>query len=163
MSLEVGAIVEGEVTGITNFGAFVQLPEGKVGLIHISEVSNVYVKDVHDFLKEHDKVKVNVLTREYRGNNVLSIKQLTPPPAPQPRPQRPQNDNCERRNNNGMRPQGDNRERRGGMRPQSARPMAPVSFEDKLSKFLKDSDDRMLDLKRNTESKRGGRGARRDK
>ena len=49
MSLEVGAIVEGEVTGITNFGAFVQLPEGKVGLIHISEVSNVYVKDVHDF------------------------------------------------------------------------------------------------------------------
>ena len=62
-----------------------------------------------------------------------------------------------------MRPQGDNRERRGGMRPQSARPMPPVSFEDKLSKFLKDSDDRMLDLKRNTESKRGGRGARRDK
>lgn len=163
MSLEVGAIVEGEVTGITNFGAFVQLPEGKVGLIHISEVSNVYVKDVHDFLKEHDKVKVKVLSVDDRGKIGLSIKQLTPPPAPQPRPQRPQNDNCERRNNNGMRPQGDNRERRGGMRPQSARPMAPVSFEDKLFKFLKDSDDRMLDLKRNTESKRGGRGARRDK
>lgn len=163
MSLEVGAIVEGEVTGITNFGAFVQLPEGKVGLIHISEVSNVYVKDVHDFLKEHDKVKVKVLSVDDRGKIGLSIKQLTPPPAPQPRPQRPQNDNCERRNNNGMRPQGDNRERRGGMRPQSVRPMAPVSFEDKLSKFLKDSDDRMLDLKRNTESKRGGRGARRDK
>ena len=163
MSLEVGAIVEGEVTGITNFGAFVQLPEGKVGLIHISEVSNVYVKDVHDFLKEHDKVKVKVLSVDDRGKIGLSIKQLTPPPAPQPRPQRPQNDNRERRNNNGMRPQGDNRERRGGMRPQSTRPMAPVSFEDKLSKFLKDSDDRMLDLKRNTESKRGGRGARRDK
>lgn len=163
MSLEVGAIVEGEVTGITNFGAFVQLPEGKVGLIHISEVSNVYVKDVHDFLKEHDKVKVKVLSVDDRGKIGLSIKQLTPPPAPQPRPQRPQNDNRERRNNNGMRPQGDNRERRGGMRPQSARSMVPVSFEDKLSKFLKDSDDRMLDLKRNTESKRGGRGARRDK
>lgn len=118
---------------------------------------------MHDFLKEHDKVKVKVLSVDDRGKIGLSIKQLTPPPAPQPRPQRPQNDNCERRNNNGMRPQGDNRERRGGMRPQSARPMAPVSFEDKLSKFLKDSDDRMLDLKRNTESKRGGRGARRDK
>ena len=52
MAIEVGAVVEGEVTGITNFGAFLQLPEGKVGLIHISEVSNVYVKDVHDFLKE---------------------------------------------------------------------------------------------------------------
>ena len=148
MSLEVGAIVEGEVTGITNFGAFVQLPEGKVGLIHISEVSNVYVKDVHEFLKEHDKVKVKVLSIDARGKIGLSIKQAMPPAPPQPKPQRPQNEN---------------RERRGGMRPQSARPMAPVSFEDKLSKFLKDSDDRMLDLKRNTESKRGGRGARRDK
>ncbi len=148
MSLEVGAIVEGEVTGITNFGAFVQLPEGKVGLIHISEVSNVYVKDVHDFLKEHDKVKVKVLTIDERGKIGLSIKQLTPPPAPQPKSQRPQNEN---------------RERRGGMRQQNARPLAPVSFEDKLSKFLKDSDDRMLDLRRNTESKRGGRGARRER
>ena len=120
MSLEVGAIVEGEVTGITNFGAFVQLPEGKVGLIHISEVSNVYVKDVHDFLKEKDKVKVKVLSIDARGKIGLSIKQLTPPPA-------------------------------------------ALSFEDKLSKFLKDSDDRLLDLKRNTESKRGGRGASRER
>ena len=145
MSLEVGAILEGEVTGITNFGAFVQLPEGKVGLIHISEVSNVYVKDVHYFLKEHEKVK----SIDERGKIGLSIKQLTPPPAaPQPKPQRPQ---------------ADNRERRGGMRQQSARPVPTLSFEDKLSKFLKDSDDRMLDLKRNTESKRGGRGARRER
>ena len=150
MSLEVGAIVEGEVTGITNFGAFVQLPEGKVGLIHISEVSNVYVKDVHDFLKEHDKVKVKVLTIDERGKIGLSIKQLTPPPAaaPQPKPQRPQNEN---------------RERRVGARVQNTRVVSPLTFEDKLSKFLKDSDDRMLDLKRNTESKRGGRGARRER
>lgn len=147
MSLEVGAIVEGEVTGITNFGAFVQLPEGKVGLIHISEVSNVYVRDVHDFLKEHDKVKVKVLSIDERGKIGLSIKQLTPPPATQPKPQRPQNDGRERR----------------GMRQQNGRPMQALSFEDKLSKFLKDSDDRMLDLKRNTESKRGGRGARRER
>ncbi|MGM9560873.1 MAG: S1 domain-containing RNA-binding protein [Phascolarctobacterium sp.] len=150
MSLEVGAIVEGEVTGITNFGAFVQLPEGKVGLIHISEVSNVYVKDVHDFLKEHDKVKVKVLSIDERGKIGLSIKQLTPPPAaaPQPKPQRPQNEN---------------RERRVGARVQNTRVVSPLTFEDKLSKFLKDSDDRMLDLKRNTESKRGGRGARRER
>ena len=148
MSLEVGAIVEGEVTGITNFGAFVQLPEGKVGLIHISEVSNVYVKDVHEFLKEHDKVKVKVLSIDARGKIGLSIKQAMPPAPPQPKPQRPQNEN---------------RERRGGMRPQNARSMQPLSFEDKLSKFLKDSDDRMLDLKRKTDSKRGGRGAKRDK
>lgn len=148
MSLEVGAIVEGEVTGITNFGAFVQLPEGKAGLIHISEVSNVYVKDVHDFLKEHDKVKVKVLSIDARGKIGLSIKQLAPQPAPQPRPQRPQNEN---------------RERRGNMRQQNAKPVTDLTFEDKLSKFLKDSDDRILDLKRNTESKRGGRGARRER
>ena len=148
MSLEVGAIVEGEVTGITNFGAFVQLPEGKVGLIHMSEVSNGYVKDVHEFLKEHDKVKVKVLSIDARGKIGLSIKQAMPPAPPQPKPQRPQNEN---------------RERRGGMRPQNARSMQPLSFEDKLSKFLKDSDDRMFDLKRKTDSKRGGRGAKRDK
>lgn len=147
MSLEVGAIVEGEVSGITNFGAFVQLPEGKIGLIHISEVSNVYVKDVHDFLKEHDKVKVKVLSIDERGKIGLSIKQLTSPPAPQPKPQRPQVENRERR----------------GPRPQVAKVAPVLSFEDKLSKFLKDSDDRMLDLKRNTESKRGGRGAKRDR
>lgn len=112
MSLEVGAIVEGEVTGITNFGAFVQLPEGKVGLIHISEVSNVYVKDVHDFLKEKDKVKVKVLSIDERGKIGLSIKQLTPPPPAPPKPQRPVS-----------------QERRA---PKVA---SPVSFEDKLSRF----------------------------
>ena len=134
MALEVVAIVEGEVSGITNFGAFVQLPEGKVGLIHISEVSNVYVKDVHDFLKEKDKVTVKVLSIDEKGKIGLSIKQLMPPPAPK--------------------------------RPIERRPMTPkvvptLTFEDKLSRFLKDSDDRLLDLKRNTESKRGGRGASR--
>lgn len=147
MSLEIGAIVEGEVTGITNFGAFVQLPEGKVGLVHISEVSNAYVKDVHDFLKEHDKVKVKVLTIDERGKIGLSIKQAEPPAPPKP-----------------VRPAAENRERRGANRSQgNTKAALPLSFEDKLSKFLKDSDDRMLDLKRNTESKRGGRGARRDK
>ena len=80
MAIEVGAIVEGEVTGITNFGAFVQLPEGKVGLIHISEVSDVYVKDVHDFLKEHQKVKAKVLSIDARGKIGLSLKQLGPAP-----------------------------------------------------------------------------------
>ena len=72
MSLEVGAIVEGEVTGITNFGAFVQLPEGKVGLIHISEVSNVYVKDVHDFLKENKRGRKthNIYTHARTGRRM---------------------------------------------------------------------------------------------
>ncbi|SFM18179.1 S1 domain-containing RNA-binding protein [Pelosinus propionicus] len=141
MSIEVGSVVEGVVTGITNFGAFVELPGGKVGLIHISEVADVYVRDVKDFLKEQDTVKVKVLSVDERGKIGLSIKQLQPPspsPAPSPVPRRaPANDN-----------------RRFG------KVNAP-SFEDKLTKFLKDSDERLGDLKRNTESKRGGRGAAR--
>ena len=141
MSIEVGSVVEGVVTGITTFGAFVELPGGKVGLIHISEVADVYVRDVKDFLKEQDNVKVKVLSIDERGKIGLSIKQLQPPnpsPVPSPMPRRaPINDN-----------------RRYG------KVNAP-SFEDKLTKFLKDSDERLGDLKRNTESKRGGRGAAR--
>lgn len=76
MSIEVGSVVEGVVTGITNFGAFIELPEGKTGLVHISEVADVYVKDVHDFLTEKDKVKVKVLTIDEKGKIGLSIKQL---------------------------------------------------------------------------------------
>ena len=67
MSIEVGSVVEGVVTGITNFGAFIELPEGKTGLVHISEVADVYVKDVHDFLSEQDKVKVKVLSIDEKG------------------------------------------------------------------------------------------------
>jgi len=133
MSIEVGSVVEGVVTGITNFGAFVELPEGKVGLIHISEVADVYVRDVKDFLKEQDRVKVKVLSVDDRGKIGLSIKQLQ---APAPR---------KTYSNDNRRPSKFN---------------APT-FEDKLSKFLKDSDERLLDLKKNTDSKRGGRGAAR--
>jgi len=133
MSIEVGSVVEGVVTGITNFGAFVELPGGKVGLVHISEVADVYVRDVKDFLKERDRVKVKILSIDERGKIGLSIKQLQTPS-----PKRTHaNDN------------------RRAPRPSG------LSFEDKLSRFLKDSDERLSDLKRNTESKRGGRGAAR--
>ncbi len=142
MSIEVGSVVEGVVTGITNFGAFVELPGGKVGLIHISEVADVYVRDVKDYLKEQDRVKVKVLSVDERGKIGLSIKQLQPPTNPSP------NSSARRT------PANDNK--RSGNRYNPA-----LSFEDKLSKFLKDSDERLSDLKRNTESKRGGRGAAR--
>lgn len=66
MSIEVGNILEGVVTGITKFGAFVELPGGKVGLVHISEVADVYVKDVNDFERK-DKVKVKVLSVDDHG------------------------------------------------------------------------------------------------
>ena len=138
------------MTGITNFGAFVELPEGKTGLIHISEVADVYVNDVHDFLRERDPVKVKVLTVDDRGKIGLSIKALqdksaasaqpSASPAHPPRPPRPSRD---------MR------------RTAATRQMGSPSFEDKLSRFLKDSDERLTDLRRKTDSKRGGRGSRR--
>ncbi len=143
MAIEIGAVVEGEVTGITNFGAFLQLPEGKVGLIHISEVSNVYVKDIHDFLKEHQKVRAKVLSIDDRGKIALSLKQVEEKPETPARPARAKETPV--------------------VEKRSLRQVGPLSFEDKLSKFLKDSDDRLLDLRRNTESKRGGRGASRDR
>lgn len=75
MTIEVGSVMEGTVTGITKFGAFVELPDKKVGLVHISEVANEYVKDVNDFLKVRDKVNVKVLSVDDKGKIALSIKQ----------------------------------------------------------------------------------------
>ena len=96
MSIEVGGVVEGKVTGITKFGAFVDLADGKVGLVHISEVADVYVNDVKDFLKVGQKVKVKILNVDDHGKIGLSIKRLQPkkpeasagaPAQPFPRPQ----------------------------------------------------------------------------
>ena len=84
MQLETGAVLEGKVTGITKFGAFVALPEGKSGLIHISEVANTYVNDVHEYLTEGQTVKVKVLSISPEGKISLSAKraeeQRTAPP-----------------------------------------------------------------------------------
>ena len=78
MSIGVGKVVEGTVTGITNFGAFVQLPEGKSGLVHISEISHDYVEKVSDYLKKSQKVKVKVLSITDDNKISLSIRQAKP-------------------------------------------------------------------------------------
>jgi len=78
MPVSVGEIVEGTVTGITNFGAFVQLPEGKSGLVHISEVSHDYVEKVSDYLKKDQKIKVKVLSISADGKISLSVRQAKP-------------------------------------------------------------------------------------
>jgi len=156
LSIEVGNVVEGVVTGITDFGAFVELPEGRNGLIHISEVADVYVKDVHDFLSERDKVKVKVVSVDERGKIGLSLKQL------QENKQEAQA-TAESSSFRAPRPAAARAPRdfhRGGGRFGGGRGTSP-SFEDKLSKFLKDSDERLTDLRRKTDSKRGGRGSRR--
>jgi len=79
MSIEVGTTVEGKVTGITNFGAFVELPNGETGLVHISEVANTYVKDITNYLKDGETVKVKVINIDDDGKIGLSIKQLKDP------------------------------------------------------------------------------------
>ena len=162
MSLEVCSIVEGVVSGITNFGAFISLPENKVGLVHISEVADVYVNDVKDFLKEQDKVKVKVLSIDEKGKIGLSVKQAQEKkPEEQPRREqrqftpRPQRNNDNFRQSNGEPLFASRGFSNGGGRSYNS---GNASFEDKLSKFLKDSDDRLTDLNRKTESKRGGRG-----
>ena len=78
--LEIGAIVEGKVTGLTAFGAFVSLPDGKSGMVHISEVSNSFVKDIKDFLKEGQDVKVKVVNITDEGKISLSIKKAEDAP-----------------------------------------------------------------------------------
>ncbi|MBC7343104.1 MAG: S1 RNA-binding domain-containing protein [Clostridia bacterium] len=126
MAIAVGSIVEGVVTGITKFGAFVELPGGATGLVHISEVANTYVKDVKDYLKENDRVRVKVIHVDEKGKIGLSIKQADP-----------------------------------NYQPGRPRRRVSASFEEKLARFLKESDERLQDLKRSTDSKRGGRGAHR--
>ena len=148
MSVEVGSKVQGKVTGITNFGAFVELPDGSTGLVHISEVADSYVKDVNDHLKIGDQVEVKVIS-EKDGKTALSIKKAIDRPEGQTTSysQRPPRQG-----------RADNRSKdfrsKGNFKPKE-------SFEDKMNKFLKSSEENLSSLKRNTESKRGGRGGRR--
>lgn len=148
MAIEVGTKLEGKVTGITHFGAFVELAGGVTGLVHISEVADNYVKDVNDHLKINDVVTVKVINVDKDGKIGLSIKQAVDRPVSDRRP--PSND---------RKPYGDRkpyRDRFGGSRMD-----AKLSFEDKMSKFLKDSEERISSLRKHTDSKRGGRGSRR--
>ncbi|RAU95952.1 S1 domain-containing RNA-binding protein [Paenibacillus sp. YN15] len=169
MAIEVGSKLEGKVTGITHFGAFVELPEGQTGLVHISEIADNYVKDVNDHLKLADKVLVKVINVDKDGKIGLSIKQaVDKPPGETPaRPERRSFPPRERSEGGfgggggGGGFGGGGRGDRGGRSFHKA-PMGKPSFEDKMSKFLKDSEERMSSLKKNTEGKRGGRGARRD-
>ena len=150
MELEVGAILEGKVTSIMKFGAFVALEGGKSGLVHISEIANAYVNDVHDFLQEGQSVKVKVLSIQ-NGKIDLSIKKALPaPPRPaQPRPSAP-------------RPAASSpAPRRAPAQQPAAAPLSGDSaFEDKLKQFLSSSERKMADLNRNISGKQGGRRRR---
>ena len=136
MLVEEGKIVEGIVSGITNFGAFIDLGKGKTGLVHISEVADDYVKDINEYLKDKQKVKVKVLSIGDDGKISLSIRQAVKKVEKSTQPIEVDwstNDN----------------------------EMANMSFDDKLSKFLKESEEKMQVLKAKTKSSgRRGNGFR---
>ena len=151
MELQVGSILEGKVTTITKFGAFVALEGGKSGLVHISEIANTFVNDVHDFLQEGQTVKVLVLSTE-NGKINLSIKKAQPQERPAPRPAgHPVSRPAPQQPRSFSRP------------PQQAAqaPSGDQSFEDKLKQFLSSSEGKMADLNRSIDGKRGGGRRRR--
>lgn len=140
--LEVGQILEGKVTGLTGFGAFVALPDGKSGMVHISEVSNVFVKEIKDHLTEGQDVRVKIIALSDDGKISLSIKQAAEDekPAqqkPRPKPQRRPAPNVWQ-----------------GQAKKA--PAENLSFEDMMARFKQTSDEKMADLRHAGEQKHGG-------
>ena len=145
-TIQGGAVLEGKVTSIMKFGAFVELDNHRSGLVHISEIANTFVNDVHDFLQEGQAVKVVVLSTE-NGKINLSIKKALP------------------RNDRPRPPQGGARPRPAQSRYVRAQgetlpPSGDQAFEDKLKRFLTSSEGKMADLNRSVDGKRGGRRRR---
>ena len=148
MALEIGSVVEGKVTSIAKFGAFVLLPEGKSGLVHISEIANAFVSDVNEFVQVGQSVKVRVLNISDDGKINLSIKraeeQSAAAPARPPRaPRRPESE----------RPRENAAPRMGEVAPRSEN----QEFEDKLKKFMQESDSRIADNRLYADRPRRGR------
>ena len=123
MAIEVGNIYKGTISGLSKFGAFIRLPEGKSGMVHISEVSSGYVKDINDFLAEGNEVLVKVIGIDDRGRINLSIKKAA--------------------------------------ESEHAPEKKTLSFEDMLSKFKQESDDKIADYKMSKENRRNDYAKRR--
>lgn len=170
MAIEVGNVFEGRVTGVKPFGAFVALPEGRVGMVHISEVSNEYVQDINTVLHDGDTVKVQVIQVAPDGKIALSIKRLLPRPARTdrgPRPGGPRSGAPREGGHFGGSRGGGRPSREGGRGPAREaaprvwQPKAParsdnLSFEDMMSRFKSQSEEKMADLDHETNNRRGG-------
>lgn len=156
MTIEVGTILEGKVSGITKFGVFVDLPDSKTGMVHISEVAPTFVSEISDFVQMGQTVKVKVLGLN-DGKISLSIKQALPKEQQQPKKPRADKQGFDSRHST--------RRPREAYKPappvtspgdyewQSSRKSTPSSFEDMMSKFKQTSEDKMSDLKRGGESR----------
>ncbi len=143
--LEIGTIVEGKITGLTAFGAFVSLPDGKSGMVHISEVSNSFVKDIKEFLKEGDTVKVKVVNITEEGKISLSIRKAE------------ENQQRESQPKKGQRPPRNDRPRNANVwQGQQKGQKEALSFEEMMAQFKQASDEKMSDLKRSTDGRHGG-------
>lgn len=151
MDLEIGSVYEGRVTGITKFGAFVQLAPGKSGMVHISEVANTFVDDISNYLKIGQEVKVKLIAIDAQGRVNLSIKKALPPPPPAEKPVRRQAS---------PQPAPAPRPRASELQyaqDQSTLPRGDDSFESKLKAFMQSSESRMSDLRSQSDKRSGGR------
>ena len=154
MELTVGTVLEGKVKSITNFGAFIALPDNKTGMVHISEVANAYVSDIRQHLTENQEVKVVVIGNE-NGKINLSIKRLEPrePREPrQPRENGPRQGGFRQGGNQGH--TGAPRQNNQGPRPQRSAPVQPAApktadqlFEEKLKAFMTESDTKLSSMR----------------
>ena len=157
MELGVGAVVDGKVTGITKFGAFVALPEGRSGLVHISEIAYSYVNEVSDHLHEGQEVKVKIIGIDQANRINLSIKQVEPPPQRSPR------QGGGMHQGGGMRHGGGRPQQGGAPRPMGfvrQAPKEPTDFEDRLKQFMQQSDSKLSELRyieKKGGNRRGGR------
>lgn len=160
MQIEVGSILEGKVTGITKFGAFVDLSEGKSGMVHISEISSTYVENVSDFLSEGQTVKVKVLSIGENGKISLSIKKAVENNSANGGKQGNRG-GYQRRNgrSDGKDGKGDRRSFRPSVKSSNSpgdfvwqKSSNPTSFEDMMSKFKQQSDEKISSLKKGSDS-----------
>ncbi|SFH81389.1 S1 domain-containing RNA-binding protein [Pisciglobus halotolerans] len=159
MSIEVGSKVSGKVSGITNFGAFIDLGSGKTGLVHISEISDSFVKDIHEVLKVGDEVTVKVLSIGNDGKIGLSIRKAVDKPQEPVHSTSGKPSHFHKSYDRNDRSSGGYQKSNYSSKNQKSK---KEDFDSLMSSFLKDSDDRLASLKRNTEGKRGGRGGRRN-
>lgn len=136
MDLEVGAIVEGVVTGLTKFGAFVSLPDNKSGMVHISEVSTEYINDIKDHLSKDQQVKVKIISIGDDGKISLSIRRASEPSKPKT-----------------QKSQRNNRQQNVWQGQQTKNSGEAMSFEDMMAKFKQDSEEKMSALKKSSDSR----------
>ncbi|MBG9980673.1 RNA-binding protein S1 [Facklamia sp. DSM 111018] len=176
MAVEVGQKVTGKITGIKHFGAFVALEDNQSGLVHISEISDDFINDINDVLTVGDEVTVKVMSIADDGKISLSLRKANDEAKKTPSSKPSKMDHV-KRDSNPSKPRNFHNENptvphgKDNYQKSTPHPNQNVTgkyaqrsnddFDQLMSNFLKDSEDRLSSLKRNTEGKRGGRGGRR--